>query len=83
LIDRYGATTGLPFKSNTTIDMTSYHAFGEINTETTAAIIETGYLNLDQQILTEQPELIAQGIVDGILCFIRNENLTPTQTVTP
>lgn len=83
LIDRYAATTGLPFKTNTTIDMTSYHAFGEINTETTAAIIETGYLNLDQQILTQEPELIAQGIVDGILCFIRNENLTPTQTVTP
>ncbi len=83
LVDRYAVTTGLPFKSNTTIDMTSYHAFGEINTETTAAIIETGYLNLDQQILTQEPELIAQGIVDGLLCFIRNDNLTPTQTVTP
>lgn len=83
LVDRYAAITGLPFKSNTTIDMTSYHAFGEINTETTAAIIETGYLNLDQQILTQKPELIAQGIVDGLLCFIRNDNLTPTQTVTP
>lgn len=79
LIDRYAATTGLGFKSNTTIDMTSYHAFGEINTETTAAIIETGYLNLDQQILTQNPEKIAQGIVDGLLCFIRNESVKPTQ----
>lgn len=79
LIDRYGKTTGLQFKPNTTIDMTSYHAFGEINTETTAAIIEAGYLNLDQQILTQQPDLIAQGIVDGLLCFIRNENVEVTQ----
>ncbi|MBA4383640.1 MAG: hypothetical protein C0410_02795 [Anaerolinea sp.] len=80
LVDRYGKDTGLQFKTNTTIDMTSYHAFGEINTETTAAIIETGYLNLDQQILTQKPDVIAQGIVDGLLCFIRNENVTPIQT---
>lgn len=80
LVDRYGKDTGLQYKSNTTTDMTSYHAFGEINTETTAAIIETGYLNLDQQILTQKPDVIAQGIVDGLLCFIRNENVTPIQT---
>ena len=81
IIDRYASRTGLAFKSNTTPDMTSYHAFGEINTETTAVIIETGYLNLDQQILTQNPDLIAQGIVDGLLCFIRNENVNPTPTV--
>jgi N-acetylmuramoyl-L-alanine amidase len=79
LIDRYGKDTGLPYVNYTTNDMTKYHAFGEINTETTAAIIETGYLNLDQQILTQHPDVIAQGIVDGLLCFVRNENLTPTQ----
>jgi len=56
--------------------MTSYHAFDEIHTETTAAIIETGFLNLDRQILTENPDLIAQGIVDGLICYIRNENVT-------
>ena len=80
LVDRYGKDTGLPYKTNTTIDMTSYHAFGEINTETTAAIIETGYLNLDQQILTQKPDVVAQGIVDGLLCFIRNENVIQNQT---
>jgi len=46
-------------------------------------IIETGYLNLDQQILTQKPELIAQGIVDGLLCYIRNESVSPTQQTTP
>jgi N-acetylmuramoyl-L-alanine amidase len=83
LIDRYGKTTGLQFKNTTTPDMTSYHAFGEIHSDTPAVIIETGYLNLDQQILTQKPELIAQGIVDGLLCYIRNENVSPTQQTTP
>jgi len=83
LIDRYGKTTGLQFKNTTTPDMTSYHAFGEIHSDTPAVIIETGYLNLDQQILTQKPELIAQGIVDGLLCYIRNESVSPTQQTTP
>ncbi len=79
MADRYAATTGLAYMPNSaSIDMTSYHAFDEIHTETTAAIIETGFLNLDRQILTENPDLIAQGIVNGLICFIRNENLTTT-----
>jgi len=77
MADRYQARTGLKYLPNsTTPDMTSYHAFDEIHTETTAAIIETGFLNLDRQILTENPDLIAQGIVDGLICYIRNENVT-------
>jgi len=83
LADRYQARTGLQYLPNSSSnDMTYYHAFDEIHTETTAAIIETGYLNLDRQILTENPDLIAQGIVDGLLCYIRNENVTLT-TPTP
>ncbi|HOD43745.1 MAG TPA: hypothetical protein PKL21_02570, partial [Anaerolineaceae bacterium] len=54
-------------------DMSSYHTFREIHTETTAAIIETGFLFLDRKILTEEPDLIADGIVAGILCYMRNE----------
>lgn len=77
LADRYQARTGLQYLPNSSSnDMTYYHAFDEIHTETTAAIIETGYLNLDRQILTENPDLVAQGIVDGLLCYIRNENVT-------
>jgi len=79
MADRYAATTGLTYMPNSaSIDMTSYHAFDEIHTETPAAIIETGFLNLDRQILTENPDLVAQGIVNGLICFIRNENLTTT-----
>jgi N-acetylmuramoyl-L-alanine amidase len=75
---RYTQATGLPLHSTSvTADMTDYHAFGEINKTTTAAIIETGFLNLDRQFLTEKPNLAAQGIVNGILCFINDENITP------
>ena len=83
LIDRYHTDTGLPFHANSiTNDMTNYHAFDEINTDTTAAIIETGFLNLDRKILTENTDVVAQGVVDGINCFIRNETISPTATAT-
>jgi N-acetylmuramoyl-L-alanine amidase len=58
--------------------MTFYHAFDEISPNTTAAIIETGFLNLDYEILTQQPDLVATGIVNGILCYINNESINPT-----
>jgi N-acetylmuramoyl-L-alanine amidase len=80
LIDRYAATTGLTYRAGNTNDMTYYHAFSEVNTETPAVIIEVGFLNLDQQILTQQPDLIADGIVNGLLCYIRNESIMPTVT---
>ena len=76
LVDRYAKTTGLKYHANTiTPDMTSYHALQEIHSNTTAAIIETGFMNLDRQILTEQTELVARGVTDGILCYVRNEQI--------
>jgi N-acetylmuramoyl-L-alanine amidase len=81
---RYGAATSLPLHSTSvTSDMTSYHAFGEINEITPASIIETGFLNLDRQILTEQPERVAQGVAEGILCYLRNEPITGPTVVAP
>mgnify|MGYP002386219127 FL=1 len=79
---RYAGITNLQLHPNTiTVDMTDYHAFSEIYSLTPAAIIEVGFMNLDRQILTQQPDLIAEGITSGILCYIRNEdvNLLPTQ----
>lgn len=81
LIDRYGKVTGLRFNYNTiTKDMTDYHAFGEINKLTTAAIIETGFLATDRTFLMNQTDKVAEGIREGVLCFVRNEpvSLTPT-----
>lgn len=73
--NRYEGTTSLRLHAgSTTRDMTSNHAFEEIDPNTTAAIIETGFLNLDRQILTSQPELVAEGISAGILCYIFNED---------
>jgi N-acetylmuramoyl-L-alanine amidase len=77
LRDRYQRTTNLPLHNSVTNDMTLYHAFDEVSPNTTAAIIETGFLNLDYQILTEQPELVASGVVNGILCYINNESINP------
>ena len=74
LHDRYADRTGMSFHAGSiTFDMTEYHAFREIDAQTPAAIIETGFLNLDRAILTERPDLVAQGITDGILCYTRSE----------
>jgi len=79
LISRYAEVTKLPFHANTiTPDMSQYHAFDEINPSTPAVIIETGFMNLDRQILTEHPDLIAKGVTEGLLCFLNNETI-PTQ----
>lgn len=79
LRDRYQRTTGLPLHDSVTNDMTFYHAFNEISPGTSAAIIETGFLNLDYQFLTEKTDVAADGVENGILCFINNENIAPTQ----
>ena len=85
LINRYMQITKLSFHANTiTPDMSDYHAFGEVSPETPSVIIETGFLNLDRQILTEEPELIAEGVTSGILCFLRNEPISvQDSTLTP
>ncbi len=75
--DRYSRATGLAYHASTvTNDMTSYHAFDEIDSNTNAVIIEVGFLNLDRQILTKGQDKIAKGISDGILCYIRNEDIS-------
>ena len=50
----------------------------EIDPTTVATIIETGFLNLDREILTKHTDLVAEGVVQGILCFANNENIEPT-----
>ena len=75
LRSRYAAATGLKFHANTvTFDMTKYHAFYEIDVKTPAAIIETGFMYLDRDILTHHNDRVAQGIYNGIICFLHGEN---------
>ncbi len=87
LVQRYSAVTGLSFHpAAITRDMTEYHAFDEINPNTPAVIIETGYLahESDYDLLVNHPEQVAEGIAAGILCYLRNEPLVwPTPTPTP
>lgn len=76
LIDRYGKTTGLPRHEGITYDMTGYHTFNEVSADTPTAIIELGFMNRDRLILTTQQPLVAQGIINGILCFLEPEDVT-------
>lgn len=79
LVDRYQHITEMNFHAGSiTADMREYHSFREIDSSTVAAIIETGFLNLDREILTKQTDRVAAGVVDGILCFANNENIVPT-----
>ena len=84
LIDRYPRQTGLPYHAHSvTPDMTNYHSFYEVKPTTPVAIIETGFLNLDRNLLTQQPYRVAQGVIDGILCYLLNQPVAPTPTPAP
>jgi N-acetylmuramoyl-L-alanine amidase len=84
LENRYANVTGLHLHpGSVTTDMTDYHAFSVINTGTTAAIIETGFLNLDHEILVHHPDLVADGVLSGIMCFVNNENVESTPIPVP
>ena len=77
IADRYGRVTGLGYHPNSvTLDMTEYHTFYEIDSLTPAAIVEVGFLFLDRDFLTREPDKAARGIVDGLLCFVNNEPAT-------
>lgn len=72
--NRYAAATQLQYHATTiTHDMLNYHAFRRIDPQTPAAILEMGFLGGDQQLLTAEPERVAQGIVDSLICFLDNE----------
>jgi N-acetylmuramoyl-L-alanine amidase len=70
----YQKATSLDFHENSiTRDMTSYHSFREIDPNTPAAIIETGFLHLDYDMIVRQPDRPATGIANGILCFLKTQ----------
>lgn len=70
LSDSYAAATGLPFDADTiTDDMTLYHAFRKLAAATPAAIVETGFLGGDWELIGRRPNVAADGVVDGLVCF--------------
>jgi N-acetylmuramoyl-L-alanine amidase len=78
LWSQYEAATGLARHPSTiTNNMTQYHAFRKISPLTPAAIIEIGFLGTDRALLTGEPERVAQGVADGITCFLTPPTQTP------
>lgn len=76
LVGYYAARTGLDFhEGSITHDMTQYHTFYEIDPNTPGAIIEVGFMLADRALLTQRPDLVAQGIIDGLLCFLKGEGI--------
>ena len=74
LMQNYSESTGLDFDSNSiTVDMTEYHAFKRVASQTPAAIIEVGFLGGDAGIIVRQPDLPARGIANGIVCFLEEQ----------
>ena len=74
----YQQATGLEYRTGVTEDMTNYHSFREIDALTPAAIIETGFLLADRDLLAQHPDSVAHGIANGILCYLQ-----PGQVSTP
>lgn len=70
----YATRTGMYFHENSiTYDMTRYHSFYEIDGRTPGAIIETGFMHLDRRMLIRRSNRVAQGIVEGIVCFVEGK----------
>ena len=67
----YAAATGLKFQpGNITVNMTNYHAFHQIAPSTAAVILELGLLSYDRDLLQNHTDKLAQGIVNGLLCYL-------------
>lgn len=83
LREHYAKVTGLPHSGWTvTNDMLYYHAFREVSQRTPAAILELGFLYYDRDLLKNKPDKAAQGVVEGLLCFLDPKSLV-TPTVAP
>ncbi len=74
LYREYEAETGLArHPSSITDNMTNYHAFREIDDYTPGAIIETGFLLDDHDLLVHRPKVVARGIAAGVVCFLEED----------
>src|SRR5690606_6917290 len=79
----YNRATLLERRFSLTLDMTDYHTFREIHPLTPAAILELGFLKDDRDMLENQQDRLAQGIVNGIVCFLNGEDPLSSAQQTP
>lgn len=74
LSEKYANATGLKYHYQTTTnEIRNYHAFDQLDPLTEAMIFELGYMNLDQDILVNRPQVLATGIADGLHCYFKLE----------
>jgi N-acetylmuramoyl-L-alanine amidase len=78
LAQKYENRVPLERRFSLTLDMTDYHTFREIHPLTPAAIVELGFMLADRELLTEQPELLAQALTEGVICFLQPSDDYPT-----
>jgi len=82
--ENYPAVTGLAYHPDTiTHDMTDYHVFRKIDPSTPALILEMGFLGGDRALLTDGADRVAQGVADGIGCFLALSPANPPPSITP
>lgn len=75
IYNEYSAATGLARHDDSiTIDMWNYYAFREIAEPTPGTIIEMGFMTGDRWLLVQRPDLVARGIVNGLLCFLQGSS---------
>lgn len=79
LAQYYQQATGLTRHSGLTEDMTNYHTFREIHPLTPAVIIELGFMLADRNLLTQTPEVAAEGVANGVLCFLQPGQAPPLE----
>ena len=84
LIASYEQVTGLPFNENTISEhMRDYHAFRKIAWDTPGAIIELGFMGDDRKMLLYRQDQLAQGLVQGIQCFLDSRSSSGPQPPAP
>ena len=75
LAEKYQSYTRLPFSYEViNPDHASYHIFRDISNSTPAVIIEIGSLSTDRDIITNQSNIVVEGLVSGIACFVENKS---------
>ncbi len=81
----YEQASRLPRRYGLTRDMTDYHVFRKIDAFTPGAIVELGFMFNDRDLLVNQPDLLARGIAEGVLCFLEpsDPNILATLAATP
>jgi hypothetical protein len=77
LSEQYQKATRLSFTYEVlNPDHPSYHIFRDVHPETPAVMIEVGSLKTDREMIVSQSDTVSEGIVAGILCYLKGQTNT-------